>query len=695
MHAIDYLLVLIPLVAVFWIGFKAQSYIRTVADFLSAGRCAGRYLLSVADGCAGLGLITMVGMFEMYYRTGNSIGFWSGIGILVGMTLTMTGFVTYRYRETRAMTLAQFFEMRYSRGFRVFAGLLSFLAGILNYALFPAIGGRFFLYYCGFPEHFSFLGVEWSTFGTLMALFLGLALLIVMTGGQLTTMITDCLQGIYSYFAYALLVGVILWTFRFSQFRDVMFARPEGYSFLNPFDTGKMTGFNIFFVLIGCFYSIYCRMAWQGNQGYNSCGASPHEQKMGGVLGVWRNGFQTVALLLLVFGAYVYMNHPDFSAQAAEVNAGLSKIEFNSVQTTQTIREQMTVPMALRSIFPPGVTGVFCALALFLMLSTDTTYLHSWGSILVQDVILPFRRRPLSQKAHLLALRIAIFAVALFAWVFSFYFGQVTYILMFFAITGTIYLGGAGSAIIGGLYWRRGTTAGAWTAMIVGSLGGLGGFLVQKFWEDPIYPFLSEHVPEFLTAFGNTLETIGAALPILNWKMSPTNFPISGQELFFFVSLLSIAMYIVVSLLTCRKPFNLERMLHRGEYNLEHRNAPDAENVVVRGRDWLRPLRRLLGITPEYTRGDRILAYSVLGWTLLCFGEFLFAVFVNLFITRWRNEEWFLWWQWITVGQGLLYGAVTTIWFTWGGVRDLRRLFRHLKTIRDTPPDESDDGRVE
>ena len=451
-----------------------------------------------------------------------------------------------------------------------------------------------------------------------------------------------------------------------------------------------MTDFNIFYVLIGIFYTIYCRMAWQGNQGYNSCGASPHEQKMGGVLGVWRNGFQTVALLLLVFGAYVYMNHADFASQAAEVNAELSQIRFDSVQTTQTIREQMTVPVALRSIFPVGVTGVFCALALFLMLSTDTTYLHSWGSILVQDVILPFRRKPLSPGAHLLALRLSIFAVAAFAWVFSFYFGQVTYILMFFAVTGTIYLGGAGSAIIGGLYWKRGTAAGAWAAMVFGCIGGAGGFLLQKYWERPIYPFLDEHVPELLASFGKTLEAVGRAVPILNWKMSPTSFPISGQELFFFVSVLSILLYVAVSLLTCRKPFDFDRMLHRGKYNLEHHTAADAEPP---GNPGFLRWKTLLGITPEYTRGDRILAYSVLAWTLLGFAEFLFAAIVNLFITRWSNEAWFLWWEYITVGQGLLYGVVTTVWFTWGGLRDLRRLFRHLKNNQ-SASDDNDDGRI-
>jgi SSS family solute:Na+ symporter len=93
--------------------------------------------------------------------------------------------VVYRYRETRAMTLAQFFEMRYSRSFRVFAGLVAFIAGVLNYALFPAVSGRFFMYYCNWPDYIAIGGVQLSVFGLLMAFFLGLALLIVLMALQL------------------------------------------------------------------------------------------------------------------------------------------------------------------------------------------------------------------------------------------------------------------------------------------------------------------------------------------------------------------------------------------------------------------------------------------------------------------------------------------------------------------------------
>ncbi len=696
LHFIDYMLILVPLIAVLYIGWKAQSYIRCVADFLSAGRCAGRYLLSVCDGVAAIGLISVVANFEMLYKSGTALSFWYGIGTLVTLMMTLTGFVVYRYRETRAMTLAQFFEMRYSRSFRVFAGLVAFIAGVLNYALFPAVSGRFFMYYCNWPDYITIGGVQLSVFGLLMAFFLGLALLIVLMGGQLSTMVTDCVQGLFSYGAYAILIATVLLTFSFSQFRDVMLTRPPGESFINPFDIGLLTEFNILYVLIGVFTSVYGRMAWQGNQGYNSSGASPHEQKMGGVLGAWRASIQLLIVPLLVYGAYVYLNHPDFAAQAAAVKGELAaRINFDTEATTMTIREQMRVPVALRHIFPIGVTGLFCALMLFLMLSTDTTYLHSWGSIFVQDVVLPLRKKPVSQKIHLLLLRLSILGVAAFAWIFSYYFGQVSYILMFFAITATVYSGGAGSVIIGGLYWKRGTTAGAWAAMSCSVIGGIISFALSKLWPEMIYPFLNQNYPTELADCSRALEYVGSVVPIVNWKVTALRFPISGQEMYLLTIIVSIFAYITVSLLTCKKEFNLDKMLHRGKYNLEH---VVADNGEARREEELKKRkvfnwRALFGITPEYTRGDRILAYSIVIWTFYNFGVFLFLVVFNFCFYRWSNEAWFLWWKYYTVGQGLVVGAITVVWFTWGATRDLFRLFRNLKSLnRDV--DSRDDGRV-
>ena len=42
----------------------AKKYMRSVADYLSAGRSAGRYILSVAQGIAALGAISVVAMME-------------------------------------------------------------------------------------------------------------------------------------------------------------------------------------------------------------------------------------------------------------------------------------------------------------------------------------------------------------------------------------------------------------------------------------------------------------------------------------------------------------------------------------------------------------------------------------------------------------------------------------------------------
>lgn len=689
MHLIDWLVLLLPSLAVVYIAWRTQQYHKGVAGFLSGGRVAGRYVVAVAAGEAGFGLISAVALFEQYYKSGYAIGFWSKLAMPISLIVTLTGFLIYRYRETRVMTMAQFFEVRYSKSFRIFAGALGFLSGLINYSLFPAVGARFFIYYTGMPLEVDFFGFTVATFPLVMAFFLGLAVTIVLLGGQLTIMVTDCVQGIFSLVAFAVIFYAVFWVFSLDQIGEAMVTRGPGLSFINPFDTAQLQDFNLLFILIGIIGMVYSRMSWQGTQGYNSAALNPHEQKMAGVLGQWRGGFQSLMLILLALAAFTMMHHPDFSREAAAVQAELTeRIQTGDPVTTETLQKQMLVPVAIREFLPVGVIGVFLALMVFAMVSTDTTYLHSWGSILIQDVVLPLRKKPFQQRTQLLLIRLAILGVATFAFFFSLFYGQTTYILMFFALTGSLYLGGAGAVIIGGMYWSRGTTAGAWTGMLTGLFLALGGFFCTQYWASLIYPWLAASHPDFLLGFKNSLEGLGRALPIANWEVGPKRFPITGQEIFLLTMVGSILAYILTSLATCRQPFNLDRMLHRGPYARPDDNdgAPTVE--AERHRGWI---AKLLGFSEHYTKGDRILAWSVFCWTVLHMTVFFFVVLANVLFGVWSNEGWLLYFKYWSIGSTIVVGTVTTIWFTIGGTLDLRRLFQRLKTLQ---VNKLDDGRV-
>ncbi|HMP75154.1 MAG TPA: hypothetical protein PKE12_02545 [Kiritimatiellia bacterium] len=659
---LDWLMLALPLAAVLFIGLKARRHMRSVADFMAGGRVAGRYLVAVSDGMAAMGLITVVALFEFYYKSGFAIGHWNNLAVPIWLFINLTGYIVYRFRETRAMTMAQFFEVRYSKRFRVFTGVLCYVSGIVNYGIFPAVAARFFIHYCGLPANLDLFGVEIPTFAALMAVFLGLALFIVLGGGHLTSMVTDCVQALFGYVIYFAIAVAILVLFRWEQIATALLDRPAGQSLLNPFDTGGLQDFNLAYVLISIVGSVYAYMAWQGNQGFNCAAVSPHEAKMGRILGTWRAGALYVMLALIAAAAYTFMHHPDFAPQAAAASAELAAIG------DATLRTQATVPVVVSHFLPIGLIGAFAAVMLFLMISTDTTYLHSWGSILIQDVVLPLRKTPFTPEEHIRWLRWSIAAVAIFAFLFSLLFRQNDYILMFFSITGAIYLGGAGSVIVGGLYWSRGTSAGAWAAMIAGAVLGGGGLLLQQFWPSVVGVLSGLGVGgEWLAAHGE-------------------RFPVNGQWMWLYAFCAAIAAYVVVSLLTCRAPFNMERMLHRGAYaRAEDRPA----TATPAARHWL---DRYLGVDREFSRGDRILSYSVFAWTMLTFAIWLAATLLNLSPrTRWTGEGWAAYFHVVGIWIPLGMGAVTSIWFSWGGIRDLRRLFRRLAEMRRNV---LDDGRV-
>jgi solute:Na+ symporter, SSS family len=133
-------------------------------------------------------------------------------------------------------------------------------------------------------------------------------------------------------------------------------------------------------------------------------------------------------------------------------------------------QSQLRVPMVLNYLLPVGLKGAFAAIMLAAAITCHNTYMHSWGSILIQDVVMPIRKKPFEPKEHLKYLKLSILGVGITIFILSIVFQQTEKVFLFLNISGAIFVGGSGAVIIGGLYWRKGTTPAAWAAMITGAL---------------------------------------------------------------------------------------------------------------------------------------------------------------------------------------------------------------------------------
>ena len=152
---LDWLIVFSVLGGMIYSVTRVKGLVKSVSDFLSAGRTAGRYVLSVSGGMAAIGAISIVNSLELGYVAGFTFSWWGFTSAFFLLLITVSGWVIYRFRSTRCLTLSQFFEKRYSRKFRIFTGMVAFIAGIINFGIFPAVGARFFIYFCGLPDAIS------------------------------------------------------------------------------------------------------------------------------------------------------------------------------------------------------------------------------------------------------------------------------------------------------------------------------------------------------------------------------------------------------------------------------------------------------------------------------------------------------------------------------------------------------------
>ncbi len=740
MHWLDWVILVVPVVFILCMAAYARRYVRGVADFLAAGRVAGRYVICVGDMEAGLSVITLAGLCEREFQCGMAVGFWGRIVVPISIFISLTGYCIYRYRQTKCLSLGQFLEQRYNRPLRIVAASIRTIAEMITNAIGPAVAARFFIYILGIPLTYKVFGFEISTYATVMIIVLAMALFVIWTGGRISLLISDAIQGLMSYPIFVIFIVFVLSEMSWANdIAPVMIDRAKGESFLDPMDISKLRDFNLFALIVGVVGSILNRAAWIGNDTSGS-GRNAHEQKMAGVLGAWRNGFSALMMSLLALFVLTTMLAHRFADDAKDIRIDLVKKvsaetitdndtrqriiadvtnhppayheigkdkpysrknnpeadclnkvkahlpdtpEGNVVfQKFRTLYYQMMAPTVLRKKMPMGVMGTFVLLMIMLMLSTDDSRIFNASSTIIQDVIMPFRKKPFKPKQHLFWLRMMSLVVCGFFLYVSLFLTQIDYIAMFISIMCALWLGAAGPIMVGGLYTRFGTTTGAFCALIFGSGTSFAGLLLQRNWASHVYPWLQTNgYDKYVNTMFEGVSSVCA--PLVVWEMNPVKFPINSYEIYFCAMMFGVAAYLIGSMITYRKPYNLDRLLHRGEYCNE-------ENMEIKSPwTWKNVYSKMIGITDEYTKGDRIIAWSVFFYSFVFQFLILFVgVAIWNFISPWPVEWWSKYFFFTLIVVGLIVGGVSTIWFMTGGIIDLRRLFKDLAARVNNPLDD-------
>ncbi len=635
---IDWIILGIMFVGLYSVGMYCRQYAKSVLTFLAAGRCARRYVMAVSQGIAHFGAIGTVAAFELTYNGGLTPTYWGMLQIVASILLAISGFCVYRMRETRVLTVGQLIEERYSRKLRIFMGITAWTAGILNFGLFPAVGTRFFIFYCGLPAwNFHFCGIEFSLMYILLMLgLLGTVLFLIFIGGQISVMVTDFLQGIFCNFITLILSIALLVMFKWNDILAVLTANSTpGHSLINPFQSAHTSDFNVWYYLIVFFGIFYTAGSGGGAQCTQSAALNAHEAQMGAILANIR-GMTLIALVLLVPVVYTFMHHPAYAADAAAVQGILANI------SDPVLRSQHTVSVVISHILPPGLLGIFACLMTVAFVANHDTYMHNWGSVFIQDVIMPFRTRPFTPAQHVKYLKISILGVAVFIFFFSLLYQQNEQILMFFAMTGAIFFSGAGIVTLGALYWNRGTTAAAWSALLIGMGFTIAGAIARRIWP---------------------------------------GFPIHSMYLYFIGCLLCIVTFIVVSLLG-KTRFNLDRLLHRNKYQVK---TDEMFEEQVKIATW----QRRLGITGHFSTGDKVIYLGSIAWTALMALTFLLVMTIN-FVIPLNDSFWSAYW-WGYIIAFIALNLFVAFWFVICGYGDFIDLFRQLKKLK---VDTQDDGWI-
>lgn len=432
----------IYLVATMTAGVMVRKYVGKVEHFLVAGREMNLYLGIASMAATEFGIVTCMYTAQLGYEAGFA-GATPGLLYALAMLLVgLTGFCIKPLRDAGVITIPELFENRFGPRVRWLSGVVIVLGGLLNMGVFLRVGGDFLVQVCGFEARYLVL--------TMGALLVAVAIY-TMLGGMLSVLITDFMQFVVMSAGLLAVTLLVLYKVGWTTLTETV-SEHYGAGGFNPFINPKM---GLDYVVYNGLVNLAAVLTWQT---IIQRLLAAKDTRTGRRIYTQTSFFFVCRFLIPgIWGiAALSVIAPD---QLSTVFAGFDEAR----------RSLLAMPHFLSMTVPMGLMGILVAAMLAADMSTDSAYMLTWGSVIYNDILAPFRRT-WSERKGLLINRMIIATIGVFLFFFGLFYELQGDVWTYLTVTGTIYLSSMSVLLIACCYWRRANSWGAGAAIVVGAV---------------------------------------------------------------------------------------------------------------------------------------------------------------------------------------------------------------------------------
>jgi len=409
-------------------GLMVRKYVGKVEHFLVAGREMDVYLGIASLAATEFGIVTCMYTAQNGYEKGFA-GATPGILMALAMAgVGLTGFVIKPLRDSGVMTIPELLEKQFGQRIRWAAGVVIVLGGLLNMGVFLRTGGQFLVLVAGLDVRYLEI--------MMTALLVGVAVYTIL-GGMLSVLVTDFLQFVVMSAGLILVTILILMNVGWEKLVSTV-DTSYGAGGFNPFVNPTM-GWQ--YVLFNLMLNTAAVLTWQ----------------------------TTIARVLAAkdtnTGRKVYTRTAFFFVCRFLIPGIWGIAALATLGPVANTLEAM--PQYLSTAVPAGLMGVLIAAMLAADMSTDSSYMLTWCSVIYNDILAPFRKRPWSERKGLFWNRTIIALIGIFLLVYGLWYPLKGDLWTYLGVTGTIYLASISVLLIACCYWRRANSWGAGASIIV------------------------------------------------------------------------------------------------------------------------------------------------------------------------------------------------------------------------------------